>query len=342
LALAFSPQQFLHALGPGLLLLALNYVWVMRSDAAFEEASAAYAEARALEPANGRRPVTIGQRRAAPFRLATTGRPELAIVWKNLILLGRYATVRTLVRAGLGIGILLLAFSRAGKGGDLISAIVTLALVAVVMTVLVGPQIVRNDLRQDLANLALLKTWPVRGAAIIRGEVLASSVLLTVITWLLLLAAATLVQPRADASLGLPTVIVEHPFPFALAAATFAPAVILAQLVLHNAMAILFPAWVAVGSSRSRGIDAIGQRLIMAGAIVLTLTIAVLPAALIAWPAALVLVAGVNESTAGYALVPPSIGVLMSVIVLAECWVAIQLLGGIFDRTDVTALEAVE
>jgi hypothetical protein len=340
LALAFSVQQFLHALGPGLVLLALNYAWVMRSDVSFEEASAAYAEAKALQPRNARTPA-IGQRRSAPFRLAPTGRPELAIVWKNLILLGRYASLRTFVRAGLAIAILALAFSRAGKDSDLMSFLVMLVMVGVLMTVLVGPQIVRNDLRQDLASLSLLKTWPVRGAGVIRGEVLASSTLLTVIAWMLLLAAAILLHPSYG-SFGLPAAIVEHPFSFAIAAAAFAPALILAQLVLHNGIAILFPAWAAVGASRARGIDAIGQRLIMAGAIVLTLTIAVLPAAMIGAPAALAMTALIRNSAASYALVPPVVGLLMSVVVLAECWIAIGLLGAVFDRTDATAIEAVE
>ncbi len=340
LALAFTGEQMIHALGPGLLLLGLNYAWVMRSDASFEEASAAYAEARALQPASGRPAPSIGQRRSAPFRLAATGRPELAIVWKNLILLGRYASVRTLLRTGLALGILLLAFSR-GRGGDVMSAVIVMLLVGVLMTVLVGPQMVRNDLRQDLASLSLLKTWPVRGAAVVRGEVLASSVLLTAISWLLLLAAVVLFGPHPQLR-RVPVTIADHRFSFAVAAAVVAPALILAQLVLHNGMAILFPAWVAVGSSRSRGIDAIGQRLIMAGAIVVTLALAVLPAAVIGWPAALLMIGILRDPDARYVLMPPFVGLLMSIVMLIECWVAIELLGAVFDRTDATSIEPVE
>ena len=44
-----------------------------------------------------------------------------------------------------------------------------------------------------------------------------------------------------------------------------APALVLAQYVIHNAMALLFPAWVSVGRERPRGVDAMGQRLIMLG-----------------------------------------------------------------------------
>ena len=52
------------------------------------------------------------------------------------------------------------------------------------IAVLLGPQMLRNDLRQDLARLPLLKTWPVSGAALIRGEVLAPTVVATSFAWL--------------------------------------------------------------------------------------------------------------------------------------------------------------
>ena len=46
------------------------------------------------------------------------------------------------------------------------------------------------------------------------------------------------------------------------AALILAPALALAQLTIHNAAALFFPAWVPIGNQRSRGLDAMGQRLI--------------------------------------------------------------------------------
>ena len=45
---------------------------------------------------------------------------------------------------------------------------------------------------QDLARLAILKTWPIRGSALMRGEILAPAVVLTVVVWLLMITAVAL------------------------------------------------------------------------------------------------------------------------------------------------------
>ena len=50
-----------------------------------------------------------------------------------------------------------------------------------------------------------------------------------------------------------------------VALAILAPALVFAQLTIHNAVALMFPAWVPLGNQRPRGLDAMGQRLIMLG-----------------------------------------------------------------------------
>ena len=45
--------------------------------------------------------------------------------------------------------------------------------------ILFGPQMVTGDLRRDLAHMAVIKTWPVRGAALVRGEVAAPAAVLS-------------------------------------------------------------------------------------------------------------------------------------------------------------------
>ncbi len=42
-----------------------------------------------------------------------------------------------------------------------------------------------------------------------------------------------------------------------------APAFILAQLVVQNGIAVLFPAWMTLGRSRGRGIEATGQQMLV-------------------------------------------------------------------------------
>jgi hypothetical protein len=203
------------------------------------------------------------------------------------------------------------------------------------MAVLLGPQMMRNDLRQDLARLPMLKTWPVRGAALIRGEVLAPTVVVTAVAWLLLILAAVLgggLKPGSREA----TAFVAHRASYLAAAFVVAPAIILSQVVVQNGLAVLFPAWVAVGASRARGIDAMGQRLFMLAGILLTLVVSLIPGVM----AAAALAFLIYQLTGA---VPILLSALIVALVMAgECWLAIEGLGRILDRTDPSAVEAAE
>jgi hypothetical protein len=59
----------------------------------------------------------------------------------------------------------------------------------------------------------------------------------------------------------------------AVSALFAAPALIAAQYTVQNALALFFPAWVSLGTQRTRGLDAMGQRLIMLAAILLALVL---------------------------------------------------------------------
>jgi hypothetical protein len=342
LPLSLSPEAFRRALWPSLGLLILNYAWVMRSDSSFEESSATDAESHAARPKPVQTAALASRRRAGPFELAPAGRPESAIVWKNLILLGRYASARTLLRLAIAFGVLALAFSSAGSGGDLRATAAMLATIGAGLTILMGPQMVRNDLRQDLASFPLLKTWPVRGAAIVRGEVLSSSVLLTIVAWFLIIAAAVLLPPHGRDSLGLPQTISAHRWAIVAAAFVCTAPLILVQLVLHNGLAILFPAWVSAGATRSRGVDALGQRLILMGAVTLGLTLALIPGLVVAWPLTLAMTAMFPESPLVAAVLPGLAALIVSAVLSVECAIAAEFLGRALDRTDATAVEVVE
>jgi hypothetical protein len=178
LPLSASAAEFWSALPAAIALLAVNYAWVLRSDAAFEEASAEHAE-QAVTRRTAPRAVVRGAA-ATPFTLAPDGPPETAILWKNLILVGRYVSLRTALRL-LPLIVVFGLLARNGAAGGAAAFLGAMSLPLAAMAVLMGPQMMRNDLRQDLARLALLKTWPVRGAALIRGEVLAPTVVVTAV-----------------------------------------------------------------------------------------------------------------------------------------------------------------
>ena len=333
LPLSASVAEFWQALPPVLALLALNYAWVLRSDAAFEEASAAHAEQAATrQPAVPRVGKNAG---VQPFVLSPVGRPEMAILWKNLIQLGRFASARTLLRVLPLVIVLGLFAKNAGGGGGIAAFVATLCIPVAMFTVLLGPQMLRNDLRQDLGNLAQLKTWPVSGPALVRGSVLGPTVVLSVVSWGLILLAAVVARRLTFEAGAISDVILDRAS-YAVAAALVAPAVILSQTVIHNALAVLFPAWVAIGASRARGIDAMGQRLLMLGGIMLTLAFSVVPGALLG--GAIVL--------AGRWLFDTTFGILpaaaFATIVVGECWVATEIIGRVLARTDITAIDAAE
>jgi ABC-2 type transport system permease protein len=334
LPLAASAIAFAQALPIVALILLLNYFWVVRGDVAFEEASAAQAER--LADAQARQSVVQRDVRRQPFRLGLRGSVEIALLWKNLILCGRFASWVVVARFVPVLILVALMIARGSSRG--VSETVTVMCLGIAgMMVLIGPQSLRSDLRQDLAHFQLLKTWPVRGAALLRGELLAPAVVLTIGTWLLILTALIFTWPAAGLA-GVPPPLRPHRLALAAGAALVAPAFIVAQLILHNGIAVLFPAWVAIGASRSRGIDAMGQRLLMMAGVVLVLLVAVLPAALIATPVVLAIETMVGD----HSLAIVAAALVIAGVIFVESWFATARLGRVFERTDATDLEPTE
>jgi hypothetical protein len=123
---------------------------------------------------------------------------------------------------------------------------------------------------------------------------------------------------------------------FLVAVGLLAPALILVQTLIHNGLAVLFPAWVSIGASRARGLDVMGQRMLLLGGITIALAVSVIPAALFAGGILL----AVRWLSGLTIVVLPAL--VFAVIIVAECWVGAEVLGRILDRTDVSAVEAPE
>lgn len=332
LPLARDAGEFLYALPFALGLLVLNFAWVLRSDAAFEEASAELAEKIARVRRGEDVSTKRARKRAAPFTLGLSGRAETALLWKNLILLGRYSPRRLVALALPTIIIVFLVASRGGNGPGLANGLAMVCLALVAMTVVMGPMMLRNDLRQDLANLDVLKSWPVSGAALVRGESLAPTAVLTAVAWLGLIGAAVL-SSRLFTALG---VTAAGRLSVVLAALIVAPGIIATQVVVQNALAVLFPAWISVGASRAHGLDVMGQRMLMLAGMLVTLVLAILPAAVFGAIAG----AAIYFATSVVPVIVPAAVVTASL--LAECLLATEALGRVMDRTDPSAIEAIE
>ena len=322
LAPILSPagDAFFRALLPALGLLAINYWWVLQSDVVLAEAAVTTEKQQAKGA--GRLPAPVA--RKAPFRLAPTGRPELAVFWKNLILQGRYASPRMLLRTLLPLLLVAVAF-RKSRAGDLLSP---LPLMFAAFFTLLGPFMVRNDLRHDLPRLPVLKTWPVRGWSLLLGELLAPAVVLTVLAWTFLGAWVALSGAR-EFEWASPA---EHAA-LAAIAALLAPAIIAAQLLIQNAAVILFPGWIQTGGSRPRGIEAMGQQMLMLAGTLTALLVGVLPAAAVAGAVGFVL-----YQLAGLAgLIPAAL--LFVLVLFLEGALAVVLLGRVLERTEPSQVE---
>jgi hypothetical protein len=265
-------------------------------------------------------PRRIGRRRWAP-PLAAHGSAVGAIVWKNAVAaLRATALVRLLVLYSvLAAGLLLLA-ARNPRLAEMASVV---AVVWSGMLLVAGPLWFRVDLRQDLAHLATLRAWPLRGREIVTAEVLASTTALTVAHYAMLglLLAATAGTRDALWPQG------TERWAWALTAALALPGVNFASLTVHNAAALLFPAWVRPAGG-ARGVEAMGQNLLStAGASALLVVLLAVPGGIagalvwVLWPALEM-----------WALVPGA--ALLSAATAVELGPVHGWLGGVFERTE--------
>jgi len=111
------------------------------------------------------------------------------------------------------------------------------------------------------------------------------------------------------------------------------PALVAPQYVIHNAVAVLFPAWVSTGGQQPRGVDAMGQRLIMMAGVVLSLAVFAMPGALAGGVVWLLL----GRLLGPAALVPAA--ALFTLIVLGEVLLATEWIAPAYERLDLQSVE---
>ena len=319
---AETPLAFARALGPALVVLVLNYVWVLWSDANLEDAASA-AEQRQAQGRSAPAPVV----RPAPFSLAARGRVETAILWKNTILLGRYVSLRLVVRVSIPVVVMAVVFGLNSKGGSLAPLLLMLTVFATV----VGPFMIRNDLRHDLQRLAVLKTWPISGRELLLGELLAPTFLLSAIVWFLLAVTLALSPAWKDGpidAVGRAALLVS--------VGLLAPMLIAGQVIIQNAAVVLFPGWIATGGARARGIESMGQNMLMFAGTLLALGVGVLPASAVAGGLGYVLYLFL-----GWPGLLPATMLLASILVV-EAGLVVMWLGRVLERTDPAQVEIAE
>jgi ABC-2 type transport system permease protein len=338
--LAPTGRAFLIALGPALLLVAAHYFWVMSLETSFEEGSIAQAEKRAqmlAARAAGGSPfasVTVKARRE-PFLLRPSGRPETAFLWKNLLSIGAAINWR-LLRIALPIlfPVILFLTTFGGHRGHArsdtgpILVLVVSGMVAF-YTLLVGPQLVRQDLRSDLPNIDLLKTYPLAGWQVVLGEMLAPIAILSGLLWIALAAAAWALGAFSGQ---VEWLTAGNRLTFVLCLACIVPLLCALELIVPNAAMLVLPGWhQTTRTPGGGGIEMMGQRLIFVFGQVLVVLLMLLPAVV---AAALLIFA--TQWIAGL----PAAAVLATLAVLVilggEAWCWIWWLGRRFEKLDLS------
>jgi ABC-2 type transport system permease protein len=315
-----------------LVVLLLHYLWVIRTDAAFEE-SAAERGARIARLAEAVRTGGVARmrllsraatKRPAPWLpLAPAGRTAYAVFWKNVLhaqrAFGGGALIRIIIIAAF---IIFLNMTGAGAENPLELLGGLLLVVAGIVTVL-GPIGMRNDLRTDLGFIDLLRTLPLRGRDLVGAGIAAATLCITVpqlmLAWsaLVLLALAGALTPGSALL-------------FATAALCGLPIINALAILIQNALALLYPTWVRVGEARG-GVEVMGQTLVtIIGTLLLLALLSILPliaGGIVGGP--LIITVGAVGIIAGAAA---ALLTAAGEVVLLTMW-----LGRLYDRTDPVA-----
>lgn len=322
---ARTPEAWVHTILPALVLLALHVVWVLRSDTAFEEAAAeaSAAQARrvqALRTRGATGGIVNPKSARRTIMLAPTGAPEIALIWKNCLWLMRTGQLRGLL--GLPAIALACCLFFAGRSAMAEFLVVVLCSVTAAVTLIFGPMTMRNDLRAELRRLPMLKTMPLTGREIMLAEVASSALPIAVMQFLLVavgLLALSFVQKDIipiDIRIGM-----------LIASPVLLVGLSIANFTIHNGMALLFPAWVRLGTSGGAGVEAMGQ--MMLTSIITLLLLAIL----------LILPAIAGAAVYFVMQWPPlfavaSAGIAVGIACGLEGYLLIGALGGALDRLE--------
>jgi hypothetical protein len=248
-------------------------------------------------------------------------------VWKNLVNLTRVTPLRALFALGAFMfAMISWIIQRAPGSGSLWIGAMFLCVAVAAFTSVLGPAFVRNDLREDLYRIDAIKTMPLAGHAIVWGEILGPWAALAAIQILMLaIGAFALLMSRAPSVQG---ISVGWLFAAGGAACLVLPGLTLVAVAIQNALVIFFPAWVALGTSRARGFEASGQRILTLFGTLFALGVTALPAAASGGVASWLLSPHVGPAC----LIPGA--VIAAAWMIAEVMFACRLLGRMFDRLD--------
>ena len=334
---AHEGVTFLRTLLPALGIMALHFIWVVRADVSFEDASIEAAKKRAaFLAARGRGELRArgksDKARTPLWRLRPTGFAPIAFIWKSLLksggrrTLGRWAAFFAVLAAG--------AFAL-GRVEYLTKPLVVTAFIigggcyiALLISFVMIGQLSAAQLRQGIATMDLLKTYPIPGWQIALGELAGPVLLGSLMQWcslgigLMLLSIAPPLHPH----LGTITAI-------AGGIALLLPIFNLSTAILPCAGALLYPGWFRPQESTGPGIENTGMKLILGIAQLLAVVVAMIPVAFFG-AVAFFAVAKFTTAAEWPALAAGGTALL---ILAMETGLGIAWLGSLYDEFDVSS-----
>ena len=280
-------------------------------------------------------PGQAGRHRRAWFTLRSTGEPAIAILWKNTVALQRRGW-RTVWTSGLlifGCTAVVMGNPHSGRGSNALALATALGFLAW-MLAFFRPVAFQNDLRRDVAYLALLRTYPLSGVRVMAASV-ASAVLPLVLAQLALVAAACVICPSEVTG----QMITARTRVAVFVVSAFAlPILDTTSATIGNVIALLFPGARALGTAvGGAGTEGAGQFLLS--------RIASIIGALLAFVAPTGV--GVLANGVGRQLVAPAPAMLGAVAAFVVAYVAqlsllMRFAGRVFERTDAVSVSAVD
>lgn len=342
-AILFIPHLFASAAMPSslaslalssLAVVALGVVFFYIAAAlnvSFEEASLATSQKRAARRdrvrGHHRGSLVMFRRAPAPFRLQETGPVEVAILWKNLIALMRNSIAWVVVFAAFlafMIGMALWNHNPAGYKAIGFGVLWVAAFFPFFAT-----NVFANDLRLDMPRLEVLKSYPISGDRLIAAEIAAPLVVISILEMLFATTGSVLTGISGETS-RLAQIVATPQFIVAVLLLTLPICAV--QLLIRNAVPVVFPAWAMRSKEEPRGFVMTGQRLVTLAGNILVLTVSLIPAAIVFLPSLWV----AHRYFAGNAAFVAIATMPAVAVIVTEVWFGVKALGAQFDLIDVS------
>lgn len=259
-------------------------------------------------------------------RLAPTGPQWRAVLWKNLLSVGR---IRPGLFKRLFIYIVLALLVASFLPERIQYTIGTILGFLALYMVFLGPALLRVDLRIDIPHFDMIKAMPIHGRQLIFGAIMAPQLVIFGLQATCVISAVLLFHQFKHSYLAafdkIELLCIALPAIFALTFFFF---------TLQNLMALYLPSFTRMGRNPQRGFDQIGQNFLGVIIRMLSLLLALIPAAIIA---GIVGVIGLKLLHVDPRITVITDAMLGSVILFAEALLLIYISDSRYRRFDLSA-----